>query len=138
MNILFFRLIYSEKTKVFFQLSGERGFNHILVETSDNTEILHFQDNKKRRDLQKTRKSRLQNWGSVVQIPTDTSTYLFISTVKMGVKKPRNRCDSWVSGAHIFFVLQWWLRGKDLNQRPPGYEPDELPAALPRDIQLPL
>ena len=46
MNILFFRLIYSEKTKVFFQLLGERGFNHILVETSDNTEILHFQDNK--------------------------------------------------------------------------------------------
>ena len=27
-----------------------------------------------------------------------------------------------------------WLRGKDSNQRPPGYEPDELPAALPRDI----
>ena len=31
-----------------------------------------------------------------------------------------------------------WLRGKDSNQRPPGYEPDELPAALPRDIQLSL
>ena len=29
-----------------------------------------------------------------------------------------------------------WLRGKDSNQRPPGYEPDELPAALPRDIHL--
>ena len=23
-----------------------------------------------------------------------------------------------------------------MNQRPPGYEPDELPTALPRDIQL--
>ena len=32
--------------------------------------------------------------------------------------------------------LFYWLRGLDLNQRPSGYEPDELPSAPPRDMHF--
>src|SRR5262249_31723491 len=46
----------------------------------------------------------------------------------------RTRCAMLPKSRQTIAVEKIWLRGLDLNQRPSGYEPDELPGcSTPRD-----
>ena len=76
---------------------------------------------------------------------------LFFTCAAGGNQKAKiteNRSNSGILGITktyqpILFIVSFdrslfWLRGRDLNPRPPGYEPDELPTAPPRDIFIDL
>ncbi|MFQ2163835.1 hypothetical protein, partial [Aeromonas hydrophila] len=55
--------------------------------------------------------------------------HLKINIKREGDTKQKDREGGWMKNGEIEVIEKGiWLRGPDLNRRPSGYEPDELPS----------